>query len=382
MADIKDIYSSLKYKNNNYITKKDCIYAFIKNPTNFFNREDFLNLLLVCRNSPYKVCYKKTMRRALLADKVVQSIRRMFKYIFVDKPMVLFWIIIISINLLCEVILHKMILIAIIIIGFVFDFSIYIFYSIDNLICILSILKSELKGSSVYFAKSYLNLTKVKSSKFEFLYFEDSITNEYKQLYEEWVDELLNKIPALNDFSFNILIANEDSDIINESRKMIGIYDTPNQIVYENAYSNASLGLYSPAGATVICKDLPKDYFDDILNLFGDFEINKDIIHFSKDDIYFNKYRLYHEISHMITLDLDFTILENKKCISIFKKERYLLYPSKDDYFSHDIKEYMAESLARYLLEGRVGDLNIDIDFKSTDTYKMIEEYANRLFEL
>lgn len=382
MADIKDIYPSLKYKNRKSITKKDCIYTFIKNPIRFFNKEKFLNLLSIYKNSPYKICYKKTMKTALLIDMVIQSIRRMLKYIFVDNPIVLFLLVIIGINLYCETTLHKNVLMVVTIIGFVFNFSIYIFYSIDNLICIFSILKSELKASSVYFTKSYLNLTKMTSSKFEFLYFEDCITEKHKQLYEEWVDELLNKIPILNDFNFNILIAKENSDIINESRKMIGIYDTPNQIAYENVYSNASLGLYSPAGATLICKDLPKDYFDDILNLFSDFEISNDIIHFSKDDIYFNKYRLYHEIAHMITLDLDFSILENKEYISAFKKERYLLHPAKDDYFTYDIKEYTAESLTRYLLEGRVGDLNINIDFKLTDTYKIIKDYANKLFEL
>lgn len=378
MQDVRmNIYSSLRLKERRVNTKKDCILTFLKNPTYFLNKERFSKLFMSYIESPCKTSFKRSVRLLLLKDKAVQSIRSKIKFIFADRPIVLFLLIVLGIIFLDISIHFKCGIATIVAIGIMFNVSACIFYTVDHALSVFSIFKSAIRGSSAYFADSYLDLIKAKSDKFNFLYFDDSIDSETRQLYEEWIEELLSKLSFLNDFNFNIFIADENSNIIDESRKMVAIYDTPYQKVYEN--SDFVLGLYSSAGATVICKNISKEYFDNVLNSANNFDLGKDVFHFSNNNAYLKKYHLYHEIAHLITMDLDSTILLNEKCISIFNKERHFLYPAKDDYFVNDIKEYMAESLARYLLEGRVGDLDLDIDFKSTDTYKMIVKYSNRL---
>lgn len=380
LQNIQDnIYPSLKFKDEKIFTKKHYRLAFLKHPVYYLSRKNFLELFAIYIGSPNKTCFKRYMRLRLFIDKIIQNIRNAIKFIFVDSPILLLSIIMLIIGFLDHSMHLKIMAVILIFIGFIFKVPSYIFYIGDHILSIFSTFKSAIKGSSSYFASSYLDLTKIRSDKFDFLYFDNSIDDDTRELYEEWTDELMNKFNILSNFKFNIFIADEQSNIINESRKMIAIYDSPYQKVYEN--NSALLGLYSSAAATVISKNISKEYFDDILNIFDGFEISSDILHFSNDNTYFKKYQFYHEISHLITIDLDSTLLENENCTSIFDREKFILHPIENEYFLRDIKEYVAESLARYILEGRVGNLDIDVDFKTTDTYKMIENYCNRLIK-
>lgn len=373
------IKSSLRFKKERVITKKDYRRAFVNNPRLFLKREAITDYFFSYITSPSSTETINKMRFFLFVDNIVQFVRKILKFLFVDKPTILLIFCIILISFIEVHIIPKGIFSLILLIAFILNLSVYLFYAVDHMISIFATFKSSLNASSEYLAKSYLDLTKIKSDTIDFLYFDKDIDYENRRMYEEWTTELLDKIPIMNSFNFNIYIANENTNILDESRKMVAIYDTPYQKVYE--HSIASLGLYNPAGTTVISKSITKEYFNNIIEVFKDIKLNEDVVAYGKDIDYFKKYNFYHEISHMITIDLYPILLNNNRYISAFESERHLLFPSEGDYFASDIKEYTAECLARFLLEGHVGDLNIDVDFRDTETYKMIKYFTNRLIK-
>lgn len=371
------INSFLRLKKQKVLTKKDYRKAFLRNPRFFLKNRCFIYYFRSYISSPSKTNTKNKMRFFLLIDYVIQFIRGVFKFLLADKPILVLMLGFLYIALREAYILHNFVVFIVLLTVFTLNLSVYLFYIIDHAISIVATIKSSLSASSEYLAKSYLDLTKVKSDVIDFLYFDKLIDYESRKMYEEWVLEILERLPIINDFNFNIYISEEDTNIFNESRKMVAIYDTPFKKVYE--YSIASLGLYTSAGATIITKCISQEYFDNLMEIFKDSPINQDIKHYGKDILYFRKYNLYHELSHLITIDLYPILLDNDRYISIFNDEKHILFPCGYDYFISDIKEYTAECLARYLLEGRVGDYNMKIDFKETRTYYAIKHYINKL---
>ena len=371
MTHNNNIYTSLKLKESIVHTKGECFLNYLKSPDGMLDKETILEFIPCYINSPSKTSYKHTIRIKLVLDSIVQKIRGLIKLMLVDRAEISFMLLSTAAFLSDKFLLLD---VLIILIFFALKMSKHIFYTVDNAIAIISTLKSAISGASLYFASSYLKVTKIRSDKFDFLYFDKNIDDESKTMYEEWVEEILSKFNLLENFKFNICIVNENSNVMEESRKMTGIYDTPYKKSYEN--SKFLLGLYSSATATVICKNVSESYLKDLRNEYEKLHMSEDILHFSKDSKLFKKYQLYHEIGHLITMDLNSILLEEEKYINIFNEERDLLYPVEGDYFNSNIKEYLAESLCRYLLEGRVGDKSVGIDYEKTYTYKMISNYV------
>lgn len=375
--DKNTIKSFLRFKKEKVVTKKDYRRAFVKNPRFFLKREGFMDHFMSYISSPSNTETKNKMRFFLFTDNITQFIRGAFKFLFADNPIIFLVLGFFYIKSRDIHIVQSMIASVLLLIAFILNLSVYLFYTVDHMISIIATFKSSLHGSSEYLAKSYLDLTKVKSDNIDFLYFDKAIDFESRAMYEEWVLELLEKLPIMKKFNFNIYIAEENINILNESRRMIAIYDTPFQKVYE--HSIASLGLYTSAGTTAICKCISQEYFDNMMDVFEKLPLNHDMKIYGEDILNFRKYNLYHEVSHLITIDLYPELIEHYKYIRIFEAERHLLFPGEDNYFASDIREYTAESLTRYLLDGRVGDSNAEIDFKETKTYKAMTDYLNKL---
>ena len=68
---------------------------------------------------------------------------------------------------------------------------------------------------------------------------------------------------------------------MNESRRIIGVYDIPFQKIYEN--NEFLLGLYNPANYTVICKNISKSHLENLRKESMKYNVNEDFLYFSKN---------------------------------------------------------------------------------------------------
>lgn len=274
-------------------------------------------------------------------------------------------------------ILHKHGAVAVILMVGVLDGLSYLFYLVDHILSVIHTIFVISHNSSTFLAKSYLDLTKEKSDEIDFLYFDKDVSNDDRKRYEEWVSELTSRFPNLSNYYFNIFIASESSNILDESRKMVGIYDSPGHKIYE--YEQSTLGLYTSAGTTVITKNITSEYFLKTLNLYGENTVSNKLTSYRDDILKLKKHCLFHEFSHMLTKDVCPALLTCLKCMQIYLNEKDLVFPAESSYFKFDIEEYMAECVAQYIENGSIGDLEMEIDFKDTDSYAIIKSFVEYL---
>lgn len=367
-------YMSLKLKKEVPLTKGKYMLDYLNKCMARVKRENFLEFILNYINYPNRTSYKYTVKIKLIIDFIVQNIRNLIKLILIDKPQFLFILISPRIFLEYEIFIFEA---TVMILGIILNINKCVFYIIDNTLAFASTLKSAIGGSSFYYTKSCLEIIKIKSDKFDFLYFDKSIDIKDRFMYESWIEEILAEFNVLEKFKFNVCIVNENSNVMNESRRIIGVYDIPFQKIYEN--NEFLLGLYNPANYTVICKNISKSHLENLRKESMKYNVNEDFLYFSKNVTQFKKYQLYHEIAHLITISLNSNLLKEEQYFEIFKEERDLLYLNEGDYFKSNLKEYFAESLSRYLLEDRIGDKSVKIDCKKTRTYKIISNYVSEL---
>lgn len=366
----------LRKRDEEIITKRDYHKAFINNPGYFLKNGNAMNHFKAYLVSPSKVDNKRKMLIFLHLDILIQSIRLSIKWISTENPYILATIGAVITYLSDLSIGHRGCIYLALTISIGLNLFRNLFYIIDHIISILSTFLASLNGASEFLSKAYLNILKVKSEKLDFVFFDKGLNSEDRKYYEQWILEILNLVPILNNLYFNILITKEKSNVLNESRKMVAIYDSPYQKIYDNP---TLLGLYSPAGATIICKSISRDYLLNTLELHSKDNFSNEMENYNNDILKFKKQTLYHEIAHMIISSIDNRVLMNEEAYNIYNEEKNILHPTENSYFCESLDEYLAENIARYIVEGRVGDLNIEIDYRSTRTYELIENYMVNL---
>lgn len=383
MVYLEDMSCACRYtnlirrKDDIILTKKDYHRAFIENPSFFFRKGKFRGHFRAYLKSPSRINLSKNVKLFLFLDKIVQMLRMLTRVMFTDMSILLLSLMIIAVVISEISILYKHGAVAIILaIGFLNILS-HAFYLIDHILSIVHTIFVSSKNTSTFLAKSYLDLTKEKSYTFDFLYFDKKISENDRKCYEDWVKELMLKFPNLSNYYFNIFIADETSNILDESRKMLGIYDYPGCKIYD--YEESLLGLYTSAGTTVITKNITKEYFLKALELYDDNQVGKKLLNYSNDILKLKKHCLYHEFSHMLTKDVCPALLTCLKCKQVYIEEKDLIFPSESSYFKYDIEEYMAESVAQYIEDESIGDLEMRVDFKDTQSYNIIESFIKYL---
>ena len=299
------------------------------------------------------------------------------RFILTDMSIFLLSLMIIAIVISEISIAYKHGAIAIILIVGLLDILPYFFYLTDHILSIIHTIFISSQNTSTFLAKSYLDLTKEKSTEIDFLYFDKDVSDGDRKRYEEWVKELMTRFPDLLNYYFNIFVASERSNILDESRKMVGIYDSPTYKIYE--YEKSLLGLYTSTGTTIVTKNITSEYFIELLNSSNDIELSKNFLSYKDDILGLKKHCLYHEFAHMLTKDVCPALLTCTKCHKIFQDEGDLVFPIEGSYFKFDIEEYMAECVAQYIENGIIGDLEMEIDFKDTDSYGIIKSFVEYL---
>lgn len=369
-----NFYNLLRRKDEDVVTKKDYIEAFFKNPTFFIRNNMGIKYFKAYLLSPKKVEFKKEIQRFLIIDRIIQSVRNVVRKIMTDYYLLIIGIITPILLVECTH-PHKHIYVSILPIMGLFGIFPKIFYFADHFITALNVTKSVFEGTSEFLAKSYLNLTKKKSKNYDFVYFDRDVGDEDINFYERCISELIDIFPMITSYRFNILILNEDVNMLDESRKMIGTYDSLNFKLYD--YHPSVIGLYSPAGATILCKCVSNEYLNSLLSNYNFTDFNLESIKYI-DNIYnLRKHILYHEFAHMISMNINPEFFLSQELQEAFNKERHLIFSSENSYFKQDFNEFIAEIMADYLELLVSGEDNIS--YKDTKTYNMVKHYIKSI---
>lgn len=369
-----DFYNLLRRKDENVITKKDYIKAFLKNPSIFTRNNMCTKHLKAYLLSPKKVEFRKEVQRFLIIDRIIQSVRNIIRKIMTDYHLLIIGII--ALILLVEYTHpHKYVHISALLIMGLFGIFPKIFYSVDHFIAILNVTKSVFNGASEFLAKSYLNLTKKKSKNYDFVYFDKDVEDEDINFYERCISELIDIFPMITNYRFNILITDENVNILDESRKMIGTYDSLNFKLYN--YHPSAMGLYSPAGATILCKCVCNESLNNLLSTYDSTDFNSESIKYMDNVYNLRRHILYHEFAHMVSININPEFFLSQEFQEAFNKERHLIFFSGDSYFKQDFNEFIVEIIADYLELLVSGEDNIS--YKDTKTYNMIEYYIKSI---
>src|SRR5699024_974774 len=80
------IKSSLRFKKERIITKKDYRRAFVNNPRLFLKCEAITDYFFSYITSPSSTETINKMRFFLFVDNIVQFVRKILKFLFIDKP--------------------------------------------------------------------------------------------------------------------------------------------------------------------------------------------------------------------------------------------------------------------------------------------------------
>lgn len=250
-----------------------------------------------------------------------------------------------------------------------------LFYFIDHFISIFGVLISIFKSNSELLAKSYLDLTKMKSKNYDFIYYDKTIREEDINFYKICINELINILPNIVDYRFNILIVDEYSNILDESRKMVGIYDSLNFKIYD--YQASLMGLYNPAGVTIICKCINREYTNNLLKNHNSEEFNSESLKYINDICSLRKHILYHEFAHMISASINPDFFLTEEFQEAFNTEKHLIFPDQDSYFLNDFNEFIAEIIADYL-ESLTSKYN-NSNYIDTKVYNMVKCYIESI---
>ena len=373
--DIK-FYNLLGRRDENIVIRKDYMEFFLKNPSIFVKKNKGIEYLKAYLLSPKKLEFKKEVHRFLTVDKILQSARKVTRKIIVEYHLLIIGAIIFTILAKSIHPYKYMYILTLVVVGLLGIFP-RIFYFTDQLITIFSVIKSILKGSSEFIAKSYLDLTKIKSSNYDFIYYDKTITEEDINFYERCINELINIFPNIIYYRFNVLVVDKHSNTLDESRKMIGVYDSLNFKIYD--YHPSSIGLYNPAGATIICKCIDKDYVNNLLENYNPREFNPEALEYinsiNKDNNTnsLRKHILYHEFAHMISANINQDFFFTEEFQKAFDTEKYLIFPEGDSYFLNDFNEFIAEIIANYL-EILISKQD-NVNYTNTKVYDMVKCY-------
>lgn len=320
--------------------------------------------------SPNKLELHKETQRFLAIDRVVQWIRKIIMSIMTKHHLLL--TLILAVYMFENLHYYKYESIFILAIIESFNFFPKLFYFGDHITSIFNVLISAYKGTSEFLAKSYLDLTKIKSKNYDFVYYDKNINNEDINFYENCIYELLDIFPSITSYMFNVLVLNEDDNTLDESRKMIGIYDSLNLKLYD--YHPSLIGLYSPAGATIICKCISKEYIKDLLDNYNFADFNPESLKYV-DDIYsLRKHILYHEFAHMISMNISPEFFLSEEFQNAFNIERDRIFLDSDSYFKYDFNEFVAEVVSD-CLEAIAFKNESNISYRDTKVYNMVKHY-------
>ena len=315
------------------------------------------------------------MKIFLVIDKIIQTIRKAIKFIMADYHCLLIAVVSCFIFLLEGSIHCKFIRVFLLLTIKVFGIFPSLFYFIDHFISIFGVLISIFKSNSELLAKSYLDLTKMKSKNYDFIYYDKTIIEEDVNFYEICINELIDIFPGIINYRFNILIIDKDKNTLDESRKMVGIYDSLNLKIFD--YHPALIGLYSPAGATIMCKCINREYMDDLLKNHNSEEFNSESLKYINDICSLRKHILYHEFAHMISASINPDFFLTEEFQEAFNTEKHLIFPDQDSYFLNDFNEFIAEIIADYL-ESLTSKYN-NINYIDTKVYNMVKCYIESI---
>lgn len=373
----------LKNKKRDVLTRRDYRTEFIKNPSYFLKRGMIKRHLYAYMQCPEKTDMKNEIKLFLMLDDIVQSIRMNIGILFIDNPHIGAFIIISAILFLSISSRIKLGVSILIVLFYVLKIIPRLLFFADHLISVIHIFISGLSGNSEFLARSYLELTRCKSNKLNFLFFDNCVYQQSNDEYENGILKLLSIFPEFCNLDFNLFITNEFSNLFDESRKMLGIYDFPNNKVYE--YSQFSIGLYVPASNTIICKFITNRYIETILSdITIDNSSKEELLYRVRkyENILYNFRRshLYHEFSHMIINSCYSQYIDFKGLLECFKSEKDIIFNDYEEYFKDDFEEYLAECMSMYLMY-KVYDIIADNDFLSTKTFSLINSFFESIGE-
>ena len=228
-----------------------------------------------------------------------------------------------------------------------------------------------------YESKIEKNLdNKSQDSKYSFLYYDEDIKEETKEIYRECLNDVSFLVDDLKEKSTNIYVSNKKvleslfeltgSKRFKVSNNVIALYiNKLNLVIVDSSYDPIKTNL------TINKNEVPENlvslleendiravnnfYYLDLENIIANILSEDDVK--SIKNIY-SKKTLYHELGHFMDYNSSIRLSKDKNFKKIFKEEKNIIFGKEQSYYKDDIREYIAECVSFILNDGSIENGN------------------------
>lgn len=235
---------------------------------------------------------------------------------------------------------------------------------------------------------------KAQDSKYDFLYYDDDIKEETKDIYRGYVKSIDFITDELKEKETKIYIANKKvlnsvseltgSKRFNIADNSIALYiDKLNLIVVDNSY-DPTKGSFILSESEIPEKILrvlkennikPKgdSYYLDLETILPKILSEEEL-----DSIryIYNRKTLYHELGHFMDYNSPIKLSKDKNFKKVFEEEKNVIFSELDNYYKDDIREYIAECVSFILNDGSIEEsISVDTKLNTNEYIKSLIDY-------